>query len=533
MTLPGVQLGGGMAFREVGVLEVKEVLRLSRDGVAKKRVARQLGLDVKTVRRYLELAGAVEVEAAGDLDAAVAAVVGRLGVNHGRPRSEHWEACRAQRGFIESHLSHGVRLTKIRRLLKRRGMHVSYATLNRFAIEELGFGRRAPTIPVADCGPGEEVQLDTGRVGWLRRDDAGHRRYFKAWIFTAVRSRHRFVYPVPEETTATAIEACEAAWGFFGGVFKVVIPDNTKTIVNEADPLEPKLNQDFLEYAQSRGFHIDPTRVRSPKDKARVERAVQPVREDCYGGEDLSSIEEALAHGIRWCLEEYGMRRHSTTQRRPREQFEAEERPALLPAPAEPYDIPAWSKPKVGPDQHAQVEKALYSLPRRYRGRKLDARADRHTVRFYERKVLVKTHPRVGPGQRQTDAADFPPEQAACALRDRGFFERRAAEHGEHVGLFAKRLLDGPLPWTRMRQVFALLSLVRRYGAPRVDQACALALNAEMLSVHRLRRLLEIAPVSTPTSPARVIPIARYLRPPEQYRLSLVLRERPTKGDPV
>ena len=93
-----------MAFREVGVLEVKEVLRLSRDGVAKKRIARQLGLDVKTVRRYLELAAA-EVEAAGDLDAVVAAVVGRLGVNHGRPRSEHWEACRAQRGFIESHLS--------------------------------------------------------------------------------------------------------------------------------------------------------------------------------------------------------------------------------------------------------------------------------------------------------------------------------------------------------------------------------------------------------------------------------------------
>ena len=397
-----------MAFREVRVLEVKEVLRLSREGVAKKRIARQLGLDVKTVRRYLELAGGSEIWPAGDLDAAVAAVVGRLGVNHGRPRGEHWEACRAQRGFIESHLTHGVRLTKIRRLLKRREVHVSYATLHRFAVEELGFGRRAPTIPVADCGPGEEVQLDTGRVGWLRPDDSGRRRHFKAWIFTAVRSRHRFVYPVLTETTATAIEACEAAWGFFGGVFKVVIPDNTKAIVNEPDPLEPLLNLGFLEYAQSRGFQIDPTRVCSPKDKARVERAVQPVREDCYGGEELSSIEDALGHGIRWSLDEYGMRPHGTTQRRPLEQFEAEERPALLPAPTEPYDIPVWSKPTVGPDQHAQVAKALYSLPRKYRGRKLDARADRYTVRFYERGVLVKTHPRVGPGQRQTDACGLP-----------------------------------------------------------------------------------------------------------------------------
>jgi len=506
-----------MAFREVGVVEVKEVLRLSRDGVSKKRIARQLGLDVKTVRRYVELA-----EGTVDLDAAVVAVVERLAAHSGRSRGEGWERCQEHRDFIDSHLSRGVRLTKVRRLLKRRGVQVSYATLHRFAGEELGFGRRSPTIPVADCGPGEEVQLDTGWVGWLV--DAGRRRRFRAWIFTAVLSRHRFVYPVGCETTASAIEACEAAWGFFGGVFKVVIPDNTKTIVNTADPLEPKITRDFLEYAQSRGFHVDPTRVRSPQDKARVERAVQTVNDDCFGGEELCSLEQALGHGTRWCLEEYGMRLHSTTQRRPREHFETVERAALLPAPSEPYDVPVWSTPKVGLDQHAAVLKSLYSLPRIYRRHRLEARADRHTVRFYYRRELVKVHPRVARGQRHTDPGDFPPEQAACALRDRGFFERKAAEHGTNVGLFAKRLLDGPLPWTRMRQVFALLGLVRRYGAQRVEQACALALEAEMLSVHRLRKLIEVVPAaaSAPAAPARVVPIARYLRPPEQYRLALV-----------
>jgi transposase len=506
-----------MAFREVGVVEVKEVLRLGRSGVTKKRIARQLGLDVKTVRRYLELAEGVD-----DLDAAVVAVVERLTAQNGRPRGESWERCQEQREYIASQLGHGVRLTKVRRLLKRREVQVSYATLHRFAVEELGFGRRTPTIPVADCGPGEEVQLDTGWVGWLTQ--AGHRRRFRAWIFTAVLSRHRFVYPVRRETTASAIEACEAAWGFFGGVFKVVIPDNTKAIVTTADSLEPRIARDFLEYSQSRGFHVDPTRVRSPKDKARVERSVQTVSADCYGGEELCSVEQALTHGTSWCLEEYGMRVHSTTQRRPREHFETEERPALLPAPSEPYDIPEWSKPKVGPDQHAAVLKSLYSLPRTYRRKEIEARADRHTVRFYYHRELVKVHPRVAPGQRHTDPGDFPPEQAACALRDRAFFERKAAEHGMNVGLFAKRLLDGPLPWTRMRQVFALLGLVRRYGAARVEQACALALEAEMLSVHRLRRLIEVvpAPTSAPAAPTRVVPIARYLRPAEQYRLALV-----------
>lgn len=521
-----------MAFREVRVLEVKEVLRLRRAGVARKRIARQLGLDVKTVRRYLELAGTSGVDGA-DLDGAVAAVVAGLAASRGRPRGEAWEVCGAHRDFISSSLEHGVRLTKIRKLLRRRQAHVSYATLHRYAVEELGFGRRAATIPVADCGPGEEVQLDTGWVGWLARDGSGHRRRFRAWIFTAVRSRHRFIFPTQQETTETAIAACEAAWPYFGGVFKVVIPDNTKTLVNKADPLEPKINLGFLEYAQSRGFHVDPTRVRAPRDKARVERTVQSVQDDCYGGEEPESIDGALSMGTTWCLEEYGLRIHSTTQRRPREQFETEERPALLPVPAEPYDIPVWSTPTVGPDQHAQVLKALYSLPRAYRGRKLDARADRHTVRFYDAaRRIVKTHPRVAAGQRQTDASDFPPEQAACALRDRAFFERRAAEHGPNVGVFAKRLLDGPLPWARMRQVFALLDLVRRYGAARVDHSCALALEADMLSVYRLRRLVEVAAAtSTPTMPPRVVPIARYLRPAEQYRLPLVPKS--SKGDPA
>ena len=70
----------------------------------------------------------------------------------------------------------------------------------------------------------------------------------RAWIFTAVRSRHRFVYPCFRETTAGAIDACEAAWAFFGGIFRVLIPDNTKAIVHTADALEPRLVDAFLEY---------------------------------------------------------------------------------------------------------------------------------------------------------------------------------------------------------------------------------------------------------------------------------------------
>jgi transposase len=521
-----------MAFREVTLEEVKEVVRLWRARVSKKRIATQLGLDIKTVRRYVR--ALEEGKEEPDLDTATGAIVEAVSSARGRPRGEGWERCEKHRAFIKGKLDQRVRLTKVRKLLRRMcGVEVSYMTLYRFATEELDFGRGASTIPVADCGPGEEVQLDTGKAGWIQKDLFGHRRRFRAWIFTAVLSRHRFVYPVYSETTETAIEACEAAWEFFGGVFRVVIPDNTKAIVDKADPLAPKLNRSFLEYAQSRGFHIDPTRKRSPRDKGRVERAVQTVQDDCYAGELLFSLEHTRDHGRHWCLEDYGMRRHRTTQRLPREHFEEVEQPALLPAPTEPYDIPTWSRPKVGRDQHAQVAKALYSLPRHLRGQYLDARADRHTVRFYQGRTLVKTHPRVGPGQRQTDASDFPADKAVYALRDVAFLARKAAEHGESVGRFATKLLEGPLPWTRMRRVYALLGLARRYGDERLEEACAIAVGADMIDIYRLKKLLEIAP-STPASPpprGRLIPIARFLRPAEQYALPLPKQTK--KGDPA
>jgi hypothetical protein len=533
-----------MAYREVTMIEVKEILRLWLAEVPKKRIGQMVGVDRKTVGRYIELAsehglrpGPQPADAVTDERLESILVALKLKSSTGRPHGEGWERCVEQRAFIEQKLK-DVKLSKVRRLLLRQGVEVPYATLHRFAVAELGYGRRGRTIPVADGEPGSEVQLDTGWVGSLEPDLFGKRRRFRAWIFTPVLSRHRFVWPVFRETTETAIEACEEAWEYYGGIFHVLIPDNTKTIVDRSDPLGARLNATFLEYAQARGFHIDPARSRRATDKARVERSVQPVRDDCFAGEHLPSLDDARRRGRQWGLEEVGMRRHSTTRRMPLEHFEAEEKARLLPPPTEHYDIPLWCEPKVGRDQHAQVDRALYSLPHPYVGKKLRARADRSTVRFYHGAVIVKTHPRVLPGRRSTDANDFPQEKTAYALRDIDFLKRQAAGHGQHVGDLAGIILDGPLPWTRMRRVYALLSLVRKYGDKRVDEACATALAFEMHDVRRLQRMLKngvaLPPISAPED-TKVIPLARYLRPASQYALPLAPAERNptdhTQGD--
>ena len=114
----------------------------------------------------------------------------------------------------------------------------------------------------------------------------------------------------------------------------------------------------------------------------------------------------------------------------------------------------------------------------------------------------MKIDPRQAPGGRSTDPADLPAERTAYALRDLEHLRRLAAGHGPAVGAFAGALLDTPLPWTRRRQVYALLGLVKRWGADRVDTACASALAHEAVNVGLIGRMLERGTESTTTQPS-------------------------------
>jgi len=267
---------------------------------------------------------------------------------------------------------------------------VPYRTLHRFATERCGFRPRDTTVRVLDGEPGVECQIDFAQMGFITDKDSGRRRKVHALIFTAVLSRHMFVHLSYSQTLTEVIAGSEAAWVFFGGVFKVLIPDNLKPVVTDADAVNPRLSVGWLDYSQHAGFVTDTARVRSPQDKPKVERVVQYVRGNFFAGETFNTLQAAQHAATAWCTRTAGMRIHGTIAARPLEVFNQLEAVALL--PIQPvYDVPILRSVKVHRDYHIEIGKALYSVPGDYIGQQLDALADSQLVKLFHRGQLVKT----------------------------------------------------------------------------------------------------------------------------------------------
>jgi transposase len=478
------------------MIDVKELLRRWQAGHSARQMHREGVADRKTATRYTEAAKAAGLSAETELsDEIVAEVARRVQERPEVEPSEPWKVLDAHRDQIEAWLRQPkpLRLVRVRELLERNGVETAYTTLRRWAHHELGWRERPVTVRIDDPPPGEEAQIDFGEMGFVL-DAEGRRRKLWVLIVTLTMSRYMFVWPTFAQTLVAVCEGLDAAWRFFGGVVQRIVPDNMSAIVERADPQEPKLVRAFAEYAQARGFFVDPARVRRPRDKARVENQVPYVRERWFAGETFSDDERELRRSAEhWCREVAGSRVHGTTRNVPREVFETEELPHLSAVPEAPFDVPTWTRPKVHPDHHVHVARALYSVPTRFVGKYLEARADRTSVRLYDGAELVKMHPRVAPGKRATDPSDYPVGKAGYATRSIEGIRSKAREKGEHIGAFTEQLLSGPLPWSKMRQAYGLLRLCDRHGVARVEAMCARALAFEVVDVPRIERMLKAA----------------------------------------
>ena len=302
------------------------------------------------------------------------------------------------------------------------------------------------------------------------------RRRVYGLLVTLAFSRYAFLWVCLRQDLSAVLDGLEAAWALFGGVVRRLVVDNLKQVVTRADRYAPQFDRVFLEYTQYRGFLVDPAVPRHATGKPKVERGIPYVRQDFFRGEVLHDLAEMQGRATRWCRDLAGTRVHGTTRRVPRVVFETEEQPTLHAVAPEPFDRPTWAQATVHPDHHIQFRRALYSVPTRYIGQVVDVRGDSRLVRLYHHGECIKVHAPQPPGGRSTDYTDYPAELTPYAMRAPDACIRRATEVGPAVGQFVTVLLSGTFPWARLRQAQKLLRLAERYGAARVNAACARAL---------------------------------------------------------
>ena len=521
-----------MAYREVAMWEILAVLEGIGRGDTQAAVAQVTGHTRKTIRRYVRTAKDLGWEPGTDppSEALAAEVFLRHRPSRDRNPGEVEEELLPHLETIRDWLKpkpgekRGLRLTKVRQLLQRRGIQIPYSSLHRFAVNHCGFGKsQRATVRMAECEPGELAEVDFGRLGLVPDPETGRRRMAWALLVPLVHSRHQYVHITFSQKLADVIDGLEDAWLWFGGVPRRVSVDNMKTAIVKADRYDPVFQRTFEEYARHRGFVIDATRSMDPKGKPHVERGVPYLRESFFRGENWLNRDHVQRDALRWCLQTAGTRVHGTTRQQPLAVFENVEKAQLLPFEGERFDTPLWGQHKVHPDHHINFQKAMYSVPHAYLGCTAWVRGDTKLVRIYVDGTLVKTHPRKPPGGRSTDHDDYPADLTAYTLRDPQRMIRQAQSHGPNIGQFTSELLSGTVPWAKIRQAQKLLRLGAKYGWLRLDFACRRALAFELINVHRVESILlqDLDQLTLPLEvrgEAKVIPIQlRFQRPPGSF----------------
>jgi transposase len=404
-----------MARRTFDVIDVAEILVHWHAGRSLNEMAQSLGVDRKTLRKYIAPAGAAGISPGGparseqEWHELVREWFPELADT--RLRQVTWPAIAAHHDYIVEQVKAGVRMSTIhQRLADEHGLAASVASFRRYVAANVPEEIRRSQVTVWNPHPaeaGECAQIDYGQLGRWLDPATGKVRVVWAFVMVLPCSRHMFVRPVVKMDQRAWTGCHVAAFEFFGGVPARLVPDNLKTGVDKPDLYDPELNRSYAELAAHYGCLIDPARALKPRDKARVERPMPYVRDSFWRGREFGSLPQMQAEGARWSLEVAGQRRCRPLEgAAPAAVFDAAEKDALRPLPTEPFVLATWATAKIGPDIHAQVDRVLYSIPWQHIGKTADVRLTATMVQFFIGGQLVKTHPRKQRGK-QTDFADY------------------------------------------------------------------------------------------------------------------------------
>ena len=353
---------------------------------------------------------------------------------------------------------------------------------------------------------GEEGQVDYGDGPMVRHPATGKYRRTRLFVFTLGYSRKSVRLLVWKSSTQTWAELHEQAFRRLGGAPRVVVLDNLKEGVITPDVYDPTMNPLYRDVLKHYGAVALPCRVRNPDRKGKVESGVGHAQMTPLKGMRFESLEEAQAYLDRWEERWADTRIHGTTKRQVAAMF-AEERPALLPLPTEPFRYYRFGKRTVNLDGAVEVGAAYYGAPPGWIGHEVQVQWDALHVRILHPKTneLLREHLLTRRGHHRIQERDLPrktPSSTEALLR-------RAHFAGANIGTLSEHIYrtEGP---PGVRRVLGLLSLAKKHGAAVVDDVAQTALEAGAPSYRFVKSYLERR-TPLPLSLRQVDPLIRQL----------------------
>jgi transposase len=401
-------------------------------GVPKKAIARQLGVSVPTVRRYLRQGGRVPYSRPKP-------VFDLLEQDHGeflrrRAPEVDWVA---QVLFQD---------------LKARGFAGCYEVVKRW-IRPLREERRrleAATIRF-ETGPGKQAQVDWGST---RVQIAGDWIRAHVFVLTLGFSRRMFARAYANERLPSLLDAHERAFGHFGGRTEDLLYDNPKTVVLKRDTegRHVEWNPVFRDFADYYGFRPKLCRPYRARTKGKVESGIKYVKRNALIGRSFLSWDHLNAWLLEWAATIADVRIHGTTHERPTDRFRLE---TLVPIDSmAPYQLERHPVRSVATDCMVSLDTNRYSVPWRLVGESVEVSVAQHHVRIFHRGALVASHP-LCPGRHQI-------------LRDpehfRGIFRNRN-DRRPSVAVATALLWSTPMPEVEVRDL-AVYESLSAGGAP-------------------------------------------------------------------
>jgi transposase len=429
-------------------------------------------------------------------------------------------ACAVHRDTIEVGLARCRNAMAIwQDLVDTCGFTGGYQSVKRFVRKLVGSPSKE-ACAVIETAPGEEAQVDYGTGPMVRDPRSGKYRRMRLFVLTLGYSRKAIRLLVFQSSTQNWAELHEKAFRRLGGCTRVVVLDNLREGVLKPDIYDPTINPVYADMLRHYGVVAMPCRVRDPDRKGKVESGVGHAQKTPLKGMRFENPEEAQTYLDHWEARWADTRIHGTTKRQVAAMF-AEERPALLPVPLEPFRYYQFGERTVHLDGCVEVEAAYYGAPPGWIGRRVSVQWDSHQVRLLNPSTgqLLREHLRQARGGHRIQEQDRP-KHAPLGTQQ---LLNRADQAGEQIGALC-RSMHKENGQSAVRRIQGMLSLAKKYGAASVDEACATALEVGSCEYRFVRRYLERHP-QMPLSLRQVDPLIRELK---VYRDFI---DNKTKGD--